>query len=98
MTWQPRQPQGMRVAALRLYYDGISGDVVHIHRLVSPPGERLDEQSVDREVAAFAASLRQRHSRDLEVLEVDRDELDQLLAGGGRLTVDPQGRRLTTDS
>jgi hypothetical protein len=88
----------MHVEAVRVYYDRASGEVVHIHRLVSPAGEQLDQLVVGREVDAFAASIRQRHTRDLEVLEVEEEDLNRLLSGGGRLTVAREDRRLTAET
>jgi hypothetical protein len=97
VTAQPHQPQGLHVEASRVYYDPTSGEVVHVHRLVSAPGERLGEQAINREMNAFAESLRQRHTRELEVLAVEEAELNQLISGGGRLRVEAEARRLVTD-
>lgn len=87
-------PEGLGVRALRtrVYYDPESGQVVHVHRLVSP--EDLDDARIEEELAAFEESLEQRHAVPLESVDVDDAELQQLTASNAAFRVDVAARRL----
>lgn len=58
---EPAIPDGLKIERVRVYYDPGSGDVVHIHQLVSAPGEELDSERVEDEMKVFEEAVRQRH-------------------------------------
>jgi hypothetical protein len=94
MSEQPAGPPGLEVIETRIYYDPATGRVLHIHQLVSPPGEPLSADRVNAEMKDFEKALRQR-SADLDYLTVDADEV---LASEGGIIVDVEHRRLALRS
>jgi hypothetical protein len=87
---QPATPEGLKIEQARVYYDPRSGAVVHVHQLVSAPGEELDSRRMEAEMQAFEEAVRQRHG-DVEYLVVDAADLP-LLRQSTR--VDLQQRKL----
>ena len=94
MSKQPRSPEGLKVHQIRVYYDPSSGNVVHVHQLVTPPGESLNEQRIAEEMNIFEKTLRQRHDIGLEYLVIDESELQRASGPEGNLRVDVPAKRL----
>jgi hypothetical protein len=94
MSEQPAAPPGLKVLETRIYYDPATGRVLHIHQLVSPPGEPLSADRVNAEMKDFEMALRQRGA-DLDYLTVDAHEV---LASEGEVVVDLERKRLARPS
>jgi 2-phospho-L-lactate transferase/gluconeogenesis factor (CofD/UPF0052 family) len=89
VSGEPAVPDGLRIEQIRVYYLG-SGDVVHVHQLVSAPGEELDSQRVEDEMKIFEEAVRQRYG-DVEYLVVEATDLQ---TSGESIKVDVEQRRL----
>jgi hypothetical protein len=87
---EPAIPDGLKIERVRVYYDPGSGDVVHIHQLVSAPGEELDSERVEDEMKVFEEAVRQRHG-DVDYLVVEAADLQ---ASGESIRVDVEQKRL----
>jgi len=94
MSEQPAMPLGLEVHETRVYYDPSTGKVLHVHQLVSTPGEPLSADRIDAEMKTFEDALRQR-SADLDYLIVDVDELSRF---GDGVAVDVQRKKLVQRS
>jgi hypothetical protein len=94
MSEQPAGPPGLEVLETRVYYDPTTGKVLHVHQLVSAPGEPLSADRVDAEMKTIEDSLR-RQSADLDYLIVDADELRRF---GGGVVVDVERKKLAQRS
>ena|ERR1700761_6977995 len=90
MNQQPAGPPGAQVRQTRVYYNPATGEVLHVHQLVSAPSEPLSPDRVDAEMNAFGHALRQRWA-DLDHLIVGADDL---LAFGDRIVVDVRQKKL----
>ena len=93
MSDQPMLPDGLEIKQTRVYYDPSSGDVVHVHQLVSAPGEELGAQRVEEEMKTFEEALRQERG-DLNHLVVQADDLP---TSGESITVDVDHAKLQTE-
>jgi len=92
----PHPAGGLQIVQVRVYYDGASGEVIHVHRLVASPGDApLSEERITEEMAAFETSVRERHGRALEYLVVDEASLRR--ASAAPLRVDLGSRRRLID-
>jgi hypothetical protein len=91
---QPALPMGLQTAEVRVYYEPDSGRVVHVHQLVSAPGEELDAQRIEDEMAAFEEVLRSRHPGIL-YLVVAADDLPR---SGQGMRVDVERTILVRDA
>jgi hypothetical protein len=86
----PAPPEGLQIVRTRVYFDTGSGHVVHLHQLVSAPGEDLTEEWTEAEMAVLEDALRQRLG-EIDYLVVTADEL---AAAGEGARVDVARRRL----
>jgi hypothetical protein len=90
------------VQEVRVYYDPITGDIIHIHELVGidegvgTPGFLREGTRITEEMTAFEESLRERHQSNLEYLVVDETSL-QDLASDDHFRVDVVEQRLIRD-
>ena len=87
---EPAIPDGLKIEQVRVYYDPGSGDVMHVHQLVSAPGEELDSRRVEDEMKVFEEAVRQRHG-DVDYLVVEAADLQ---GSGESMKVDVEQRRL----
>ena len=90
MSEQPAGPPGLQVHETRVYYDPSTGKVLHVHQLVSAPGEPLSADHIAAEMKSFENTLRQR-SADLDYLVLDIDDLSEF---GDGVVVDVQQKKL----
>lgn len=95
MSEVPLDPDGLSIQQTRVYYDRASGQVVHIHSLVTPPDEELDAERVEEEMAEFARALADRHERDLGFIVVDEAELLDASSPNLDLFVDTETKRIS---
>ncbi|MEV6850921.1 hypothetical protein [Actinoplanes sp. NPDC051411] len=65
---------GLRVMETRVYYDAISGDVVHVHRLAVGAGQEVDE-NLRKGLEAFDQWLRSQHEREIDFLNAGDSDL-----------------------
>jgi hypothetical protein len=92
---QPAGPEGLKVEQVRVYYDPESGEVLHVHQLVSPPGEELESERVEDEMRVFEESLRQRYP-DIRYLTMGEADLPKF-GEGIRVDVE-QGRLVAVEA
>jgi hypothetical protein len=79
----------------RVYFDADTGNIIHVHRVVS--ADALEQDRIDEEMAVFEQSIEQRHGRALESLDVDEAELQKAVSPDVVLKVDIANRRLVVD-
>jgi hypothetical protein len=96
MSENLQETPGLTVTRTRVYFDPETGQVVHVHRVASA-GPLADDQLQD-ELDAFAASVQQRHGRELDSIDVEETELAASFTPDTTPKVDVAARRLTLDS
>jgi hypothetical protein len=94
MILQPRGPEGLQVHQIRVYYDPGSGEVLHIHRLVTPPGENLSQDRIDEEMSPMEQSLSDRLGAALAHLIVTEADIQKLAGPDVELVVNLATKRL----
>jgi hypothetical protein len=88
---------GLRVQQIRVYFDPTSGEIVHVHQLLAPAGDPLDEQRIEDEMQAFEESVRDRHSEGLEYIVVDDELVREAVSPEVNLRVDVSRRKLVRE-
>lgn len=96
MSENPQEATGLTIALTRVYFDTETGQILHVHRIASTGP--LTDQEIAAEADAFAASIRERHGRALDSVEVDESELAAAVNPNVLLKIDTVGRRLVRDS
>ncbi|MEU0572502.1 hypothetical protein ABZ297_44855 [Nonomuraea sp. NPDC005983] len=84
----------LHVQRIRVYFDAASGEIVHVHQLVTETDEPLTEQRMDEEMAALEEVLRRRHPAALDYLVVDEAAIAEAVAPDVNLRVDVEARVL----
>ena len=93
---QSEEPPGLKVLRSRVYFDPSTGQIVHLHSVVS--AEDLDDARVEDELAAFEESLERRHEQPLDSIDVDDSLLQEAMAPDVTLSVDVGTRELVRDA
>ena len=88
---EPTTPMGLRVHEVRVYFDPATGKVLHLHQLVSSPGDEPDAEGVQNLMNRFEAGLRERFG-ELDYITVSAEELHDVSDPG--ITVDVKRRAL----
>lgn len=82
----------MTIVQTRVYYDPDSGDIVQVHRLAVPEGESLDAERIEEWMSTVGSSIKQRHGRALESLEVRAEAFDEAAGSAVSFRTDVQAR------
>jgi hypothetical protein len=93
VTEQPRPPEQPQPQEIRVYYSPETGEVVHVHTLVTP-GQYIDSKRIAEEFSPWEESLRERHQSPLEYLTMQGAELRELIRPGIAIRVDVEAKRL----